>query len=72
MPMREALSASALRYDWSVQARGARWSPVSGLFWSREAAAVAAFCAIGLLASIWLMLSFPLSDETATLLAKVL
>jgi len=72
MPMREALSASAMRPGWSDQASEFSWSGISRLSWSREAAVVVVFCAIGLLASIWLMLSFPQSDEIATLLAKVL
>ena len=73
MSLRSALSAPAMSVAWRVQAsRGSLWSGVSGLSWSREAAAVVLFCAVGILLSIWMMLSLPQSDEMATFLVQVL
>jgi hypothetical protein len=45
---------------------------VAGFFSDRELAVVICFCAIGLAASIVLALSFPLPDETASVLSYLL
>jgi hypothetical protein len=72
MPMRGALSAPTTGIAWRLQVPGFRWGNVSGLIWTREAIAVALFCAVGLLLSIWLLPSFLQSDDVATYLVPVL
>jgi hypothetical protein len=70
MHTRTALSAPAVPTSWPLSASA--WHKISGPFSDRELAAVLLFCAIGLLASILMALSFPLSDDVATFLAQVL
>jgi hypothetical protein len=72
MPMRGTLSAPAVRTRWPVRTSGATWHKVSELHWNGEVQVVVLFCAIGLLASFWLAQAFPLSDDTAALLAQAM
>jgi hypothetical protein len=61
-----------MRAGWRVDALASARNAAQRFFSNRELAVVVCFCVAGLTASIVLALSFPLSDETAGILAQIL
>jgi hypothetical protein len=70
MPMRGELSFPAIRTVWPVRAAEPNWPRAFGILKNPDFAVIVMISGLGLLASIWLTMSFPLPVDVASFLAQ--